>query len=175
MKYVMHNYYVSPFGCLLFMGIGTFILIIISYIIYSLICFKDFSIIIDAFNLTNKIIYLYLFLVFIDIIIFEVIEILVIFYFSPLLLMATDIINPILNLTFEIIIDNAQMSILYKILTYIGYFIIFICALIYNEIIICNFCDLNKNTSKYIKERQKEELASIGKIGNDNDSENGEN
>ena len=33
--------------------------------------------------------------------------------------------------------------------------------MIYNEIIICNFWGLNKNTKKYIFERQKDEINSI--------------
>ena len=45
-----------------------------------------------------------------------------------------------------------------------------ICALIYNEIIILNFCGLNKNTSKYINERQKLELLLLQNKENVNDN-----
>ena len=173
----MDYYYVSPFACLLYMGIESTILIIIYNIIYSLIYYKDFSIIINIFNLSNKIIYFLLFLELILGTVYGVIQILIIYYFSPLLLMVTDIISPILQFTIKIILKEKEekLDILDKILIYIGYFIITICALIYSEIIICNFCDLNRNTYKNIKERQKEELALLQKIENDNDSEDANN
>ena len=39
----------------------------------------------------------------------------------------------------------------------IGNIILLFSSLVYNEIIICNFWDLNINTKKFIKEREKEE------------------
>ena len=78
--------------------------------------------------------------------------------------MVSDIISPMLYFIYEIFINKEKIEepkMLNIIFHYIGYFIILICSLIYNEIIICNFCDLNKYTSKYIIERQKQELASL--------------
>ena len=45
----------------------------------------------------------------------------------------------------------------------IGYFIILLSSLIYNEIIILNFCDLNKNTKIFVERRQTEELIELAK------------
>ena len=58
---------------------------------------------------------------------------------------------------------------LFLIFNFLGFFIILICSLIYNEIIICNFCNLNKNTIKSINERQKRELSFLRK-DEDNES-----
>ena len=58
---------------------------------------------------------------------------------------------------------------LFKYCEIIGYFIIFIFALIYNEIIICNFCGLNKNTKKFICKRAKEENINPIEIKDNND------
>ena len=43
------------------------------------------------------------------------------------------------------------------ILGILGNIILLFAVLVYNEIIICNFWDLDKNTTKSIKERQEEE------------------
>ena len=51
----------------------------------------------------------------------------------------------------------------------IGYTIVLFSALIYNEIIILNFCGLSKNTKKFINERIKEEIKELNEISNDND------
>ena len=50
----------------------------------------------------------------------------------------------------------------------IGYFLVLLSSLIYNEIIIFNFFGLNRNTKKYLEIRQREELSSI--INNDEDN-----
>ena len=43
----------------------------------------------------------------------------------------------------------------------IGYLIVLFSALIYNEIIIFNFCSLNKNTKKFVNQRINLELEDI--------------
>ena len=45
----------------------------------------------------------------------------------------------------------------------IGYIIVIFSALIYNEIIIFNFCGLNKDTKKFVNQRIHEELEDIMK------------
>ena len=61
-KYLTFNYYVSPFACLLYIGLGTIILMILFYLIQCWII-KDFSIITDSFIITNKIVYAYIFII----------------------------------------------------------------------------------------------------------------
>ena len=163
-KNLTDNYYVSPFSCLLFEGIGSLILIIIFNIVYSLVTFEDLSIITNItiiLNFSSKLFYLFLYL-FIDII-YEILTVLVIYYFSPILLMVSDIISPILYFTFGLIINKEKVKLLNIIFHYLGYFIVLICALIYNELIIFNCFELNIYTKKYICEREKLELYLIEK------------
>ena len=49
----------------------------------------------------------------------------------------------------------------------IGYLIVLFSALIYNEIIIFNFCDLSKDTKKFIEERLNEENNDLRKTQNE--------
>ena len=61
------------------------------------------------------------------------------------------------------------------VLNSIGYIITLFSTLIYNELIIFNCCDLNKNTKKFVNKRLNEELEEIKKDediypGSDNDS-----
>ena len=87
--------------------------------------------------------------------------------------MVTDIISPMIYFAYEII--KAEKKILNIIYYYIEYLIILICSLIYNEVIICNICVLNKYTTKFINQRQKEELDSLKESEDDNSSVNNNN
>ena len=49
----------------------------------------------------------------------------------------------------------------------IGYIIVIFASLIYNEIIIFNFCDLSKDTKKFVVERLTEESNDLRKTEND--------
>ena len=177
-KYLTENYFISPFDCLLYIGIGTLILSIIYNIIYSEINYNDLRIITNIFNFSNQMIFLYLFFLLILLIIYFVLTVLIIYYFSPILLMVADIISPMLYFIYDINYNNERIEepkLLNIIFHYIGYFIILICSLIYNEIIICNFCDLNRDTHKYIIKRQKQELALLKNEENNNEINKSEN
>ena len=78
----------------------------------------------------------------------------IISHFSPILFFITEIISPII---FSLIFEVSENSFIYRVLYIIGFSLEIISILIYNEIIIVNKCDLNKNTAKYIKEREIEE------------------
>ena len=81
--------------------------------------------------------------------------------------MVTDIISPFLAWV-VIMIEKPEARELPKaILDPIGYIIILFASLIYNEIIIFNFCNLNKNTTKFIEERIDEESKDLRKTAND--------
>ena len=90
------------------------------------------------------------------------------FYFSPSLVIITDAINPLLVWIQTIINSSGEIpdDVLYP----IGYVIIIFSALIYNEIIIFNFCGLNKNTKKYVNERINLEMEKIQKNMDDIES-----
>jgi hypothetical protein len=112
----------------------------------------------------GKLIYLYIFLVIIFGSLLEIFTFLSIYYFSPTLLMVTDIIAPMVLYIKKSIEGNEILSNI--ILNNIGYFLVLIGAIIYNELIICNFCDFNKYTKKYIEKRQTLEINLLNK--NDN-------
>ena len=163
-RLLTQNYYMSPYLCILFIGIYSTLITLIGYIIYSLIKYKNLSYIIDAFNFENieldgKLLGLYYLLSFFFGSLLQILTILVIYYFSPTLWIVTDIISPFLSwIVYCIQNGESGRNIAFNCL---GYFIVFFSSLIYNEIIICNFYGLNENVKKCIEERQKEELIEI--------------
>lgn len=172
-KYLTHKYFLSPYLCLLLVGCFSLILTLIGFIIYSLIKNNDFTYVIPKFDSSqNKIgvnyyIYAALSLFFSSLL--QIFSFLVIYYFSPILLVVTDIISPMLTWVVETIQDPHIYYII--IFNSIGYFFELIAAFIYNEIIICNFCGLNEFTKKCIEERQNRESNALRMDYNDNDNE----
>ena len=81
------------------------------------------------------------------------------FYFYPSLITVTNILNPLLFWIFSTIFFGT--STIENILNPIGYLITLISTLIYNELIIFNCYDLNKDTKKYVNKRINEELEEI--------------
>ena len=63
--------------------------------------------------------------------------------------------------------ENATLEI---VINPIGYTIVLFSALIYNEIIIFNFCGLNKNTKKYVNERMNKEIKELNELPDYNDT-----
>ena len=78
----------------------------------------------------------------------NVLTFLVIFYFSPTLLMITDIINPIIKWIISLFIDKEGHTSIEIVINSIGYFLVLFSSLIYNEIIIFNCFGLNGKTKK---------------------------
>ena len=163
-RLLTQNYYMSPYLCILFIGIYSTLITLIGYIIYSLIKYHSLSYIIDTFNFKNieldgTMLGLYCFLSLFFASILQILSILVIYYFSPTLFAVTDIISPFLSwIVYCIQNGESGRNIAFNC---IGYFVVFFSSLIYNEIIICNFYGLNENVKKCIEERQKEELIEI--------------
>ena len=87
------------------------------------------------------------------------------FYFSPSLVIITDALDPFLCWIVDIIMDGGEIPdvVLYP----IRYTLLLFSALIFNEIIIFNFCGLNKNTKKFVNERINSEMEKIQKNMND--------
>ena len=66
--------------------------------------------------------------------------------------MVTDSIGPMLFwIVYELPKGEKKINIIFK---FFGYFVSLFSTLIYNEIIILNFCGFNENTKKYIEKRQ---------------------
>ena len=159
LKYLMNRFYFSPYLCLFFLGIFSIILNTIGFIIVSLLKYQNLSLIIDNFtfeNIDNPVkLILYLCATFISASFLQIFSNLVIYYFSPILLMVTDSISPMLLWIFLILPEEEKaINIVFNAS---GYLISLISSLIYNEIIILNFCGFNKYTKKYILKRQQKE------------------
>ena len=162
-KYLMMKYFISPYLCTLIIGIFSTLLNIIGFTGYSLIKKGNLSIITDSFdfnNVSNQIeISIYFSILFILASILQTLSNLVIYYFTPTLLMVTDSIGPMLFwMVYVLPKGEKKINIIFK---FLGYFISLFSTLIYNEIIILNFWGFNKNTKKYIEKRQKKELLSL--------------
>ena len=114
----------------------------------------DFS---EVENKTAAIIYIILWLLFASA--YRIFRLVVIFYFSPILFLVTDIIYYLIRGIFKLFEDKA--SIKDDFLYAIGYLIMFLSSLIYNEIIILHFCGLNKNTKIFVENRQIEETIEL--------------
>ena len=156
--------YMSPFLYILIIGIISTILTLIGYSLFSLIIKGNFSYIINIFkygDVNNPLYfnyyYLFSFLYFILMAFLQVCIILVIYYFTPAIFAMSDIISPMFS-WLKNRIENKDSTAIVIIFNILGYLIIIIAALIYNEIITCNFLGLNENTWKAIDERARIEL-----------------
>ena len=155
-KHLTHYYYISPYLLLLFVGFFSIAIIFVGYTIYSLITRKDLSFFYECFDFSEVHSGLILLFYFLGTFIFgsllQTFSVLVIYYFSPTLLMVTDIISPMISWIIKIITEiKPELSTI--IINSLGYFVVLIGSLIYNEIIICNFCGFNTNTKKFFNKR----------------------
>ena len=175
-KYFNNVYYISPYKFSFCVGIVTIIFSILGFIIYSLIKYHDLSYFNECFDISTvdkkaqKIILLILYLL--CMISFQIFALSSLVYFSPTLLMITEIINPLL---YAIIVHTVNEQITYFVLIVIGYIIALLASLIYNEIIILNFCGLSKNTKKYVNKRIEKEVRELNEIQYDDNCSDGEN
>ena len=160
-RYLSHNYYISPYLVIFILGITSAIGITIGYIFYSLIKCHNLDLIKENFNFDNYkdknkvILYFILALIFNSGL--QALTVLVVYYFNPTLFIVTDIFIPILSWIVFCIRKKEEKTINYYLKSF-GFFIVFISSLIYNEMVICNFCGLNTNTKKCIEERQKKDI-----------------
>ena len=161
-KYMSEIKYYSIFYLLLLNGIISTIIIIVGYMIFSLISKGDLRYIINIFHCTNDMYvcfgnyYFNIIMFFILNAIFEILIFLVCYYFSPEVFAICNIISRYFIVIISII-NNQIEDVIYIIFTSIGYFLIICSSLIYNEIIICHFWGLDKNTWKAIDKKAKED------------------
>ena len=142
--------YEKPYKYLLFIGIFTTLLTTIGYILLSLINNSNLSYIINIFNKcdnNNKICFGdYIFKIIIIFILFFFLKTCIIYTLnnlSPSYLALSYIISSLIYYIIKAIQsnDNNMFNIIFNIF---GYLIILIAALIFSEIIICNFCGINE-------------------------------
>ena len=166
-KYITEKKGVSVFLLLLYQGILIFFYTLIIFSIISLISRKDLSYIGNIFycdetnyicisNFYFEIIMFIILNTVLHVLIFSVIDI-----FSAELLIVSDYFSPLFSFIANSI-KNSESNNAKIILNIFGYLIIVIGALIYDEIIICNFLGLNKNTWKAIDKKAEEDAKGIG-------------
>ena len=151
LKYIIENYYISVYLDMFLIGI---ILLIISSFLTIGNSFMNYSNFSDLFNIfdfaKDK---LLIFLAFASGTIVKFIFCIIIQNFSPNIFVLTNVISSIITWIYNIGYKRKPEKTMYIIFLSIGYFIILISCLIYNEIIILNFCKLNENTNFNINER----------------------
>jgi len=158
LKYSITIYFISPFLCSFLYGIISIIIYLVGIIIYSLYKFKNFSFIQDIYAFSNKMFVIYYSLKLIATSILKALTLLEVYYFSPILYFISESLSQmIFSLYIKFYLKNNGQSIYIYILIIIGSLFEIISILLYNEIIIFNCFALNRNTVKYIKEREIEE------------------
>ena len=168
-KYMIEKYYMHPLKICLLVGIIILFFECIIFLIYSLIKYNNLSYFNDCFDFSkvqNKfaiIIYIILYILFC--ISLKLLGFLLLFYFSPTLIIITSMISPFIYWIVQSI--KNKVEILDAVLYPIGYLILIFSSLIYNEIIILNFCGLNNNTKKFVNQRLNKEVEKINKDKDD--------
>ena len=173
-KYLTIKYYFfSPGKIYISIGIIMLFLTIFGSIIYSFIKYEDLTFFKISFdfskNAMGALFYICSMANFALHIIYNIMTFSVIFYFNPNLYIISDIFRPLLFWLFKIVYDSTIENTYSYIFKSIGYLIQFISALIYNEIIIFNFCGLNVHTIKGLQDRLKSD---INLLTLDDDEEN---
>ncbi len=106
---------------------------------------------------------------------YYIINVLTIYNFSPFFIVVLEACLPIDNDFIYILLGkvNYEEEFVFQRTYYqlIGYTIIFIAALILNEIFILNFCGFNKNTYKTISMRANKDLETDSKIDEKDEDE----
>ena len=169
----MLSLYITIFVLILCWFIS-YIIIYFSFSIYSLIKLHNFSYISDTFDFSVvEDIKLFYLCSLISLIIFSISQLLftfIIYFFSPNLYVVTQILREILSTLLNDIVyggDNIS-NIIFK---YLIFFVFCFATLIMNEIIILNFCGLNKFTYSSINERQNEEIRKLEDELNENNDD----
>ena len=157
-KYLTLNKQMPVFLLLFYQGILCTIYTLIIFSIISLIAKGNFTYITNIFN-CNKENYICVSFYYIKIIFYFILNtilqaliFLVVYIFSPELFAISDIFSPLFSFIAQWIKTREKEGL--KIFLYVlGYLIIAVGAFIYNEIIVCNFWGLNKNTWKAIDQK----------------------
>ena len=167
-KYMSENKGYSPFLLLFIIGIISTVATVVGFLILSYIRERNINYVSNIFhcrpdmyvcfgNLYDHIIGYFLMNAVLQILIF-----LVCYYFSPEVFAISDIISPFLSWITGVIEKRDNLNVIKSIFDCIGYIIIIIGSFIYNEIIVCNFWGLNKNTWKAIVKKANEDY--LGRV-----------
>ena len=163
-KYLFMHYFIKPFTYLFIDGILcvilSFLYILIKYILIlnDVDLFKNNIInIFLIFNYADKgVILLFIFIIILTFL-YHVAKTVSLYFFSPTLFVMTDILSPvmtwIIDKIYKKIRNNENLDIKVSIFKIIGYFFMIIACILFNEVIICNFWNLDYYTNKKIEER----------------------
>ena len=151
LKYISEKYFISIYLYMFFIGLALIIISIILTLITSFLNYSNFSDLINIFDFTNNKL-LFSFAIVSGAIV-KFILCITIQNFSPNIFILTNVISSIMKWIYNVSYKREYDSKLNIICLSIGYFIFLISCLIYNEIIILNFCNLNENTNYDINER----------------------
>jgi len=146
-QYIMEKYFKSFYSIYLIEGIMFFICSIIINIIL-LIIKEEFKNYYDIYFLINNLLNFFIHLLYF----------LIIYYYSTMNCILTEIVS---RSVYYIFVDNNKDNDIEYIFNIVTPILTFIFILIYEEIIILNFCNLNKNNRKNMKKREKNEINNL--------------
>ena len=172
-KYMSENKGYSPFLLLFLIGIISTAATVVGFLILSHVRLGNINYVSNIFHCRPDIfvcfgnLYGYIIGYFLINAVLQILIFLVCYYFSPEVFAISDIISPFLSCITNIAKgkENIVVKIVFDI---IGYIIITIGSFIYNEIIVCNFWDLNKNTWKSIVKKANDDY--LGRVSDVSDS-----
>ena len=166
-KHTSDKYYITPLLTSLLFGLISVVLTIIGFIIYTLIKYHDFTFFKNVFDFSkvdNKlIISIFYVLLFLCGTILKLLNMLILFYFSPIFLQIAEVISP-LFLWIALSIEKNTNTILELVIYPIGYVIVIFSSLLCNEMIILNFCGLSENTKIFVYQRMDKEISKMNKL-----------
>jgi len=151
LKYIIENYFLSVYLDMFFIGVTLLIISTILTIANSLMNYSNLSDLVNIFDFAYD--KLLIFLAFASGTIVKFIFCVIIQNFSPNIFVLTNVISSIVTWIYNVGYKRKPDKTINIIFLSIGYFIILISCLIYNEVIILNFCNLNQNTNYFINER----------------------
>ena len=159
-------YFIDPFTFLFLDGIFCLLFSFIYIIIKILLILQKTDLFINNLKklsfifLSPRISGLFI-CIFIFSFLFYITNTLTLYYFTPTLLVMTDIISPVIRWIVDslisMLIKDFNLNIKQSIFKIIGYIFLIIASFIFNEIIICNFWKMNYNTIEEIKIRSIED------------------
>ena len=165
-KYLYETSFVDAFTFLFFDGILSILIPLIYVGIYSIFTEHDFfyrNMKGVALLFHDYTIMIYFFLVVICSFGYHLTNALTIYLFNPSLMVMTDILSPFFRWIIEIImeiIDENKIKEDIKIIIFkgSGFLIIIFSSIVFNELLILHFCDLDRNIEANIKQRADNEI-----------------
>ena len=172
-KYMSENKGYSPFLLLFLIGIISTAATVVGFLILSHVRLGNINYVSNIFHCRQDIfvcfgnLYEYIIGYFLINAVLQILIFLVCYYFSPEVFAISDIISPFLSCITNIA-KGKEKFVVKMVFDIIGYIIITIGSFIYNEIIVCNFWDLNKNTWKSIVKKANDDY--LGRVTDVSDS-----